>query len=141
MRSLIILLLLLNFTSCDNSEQQVKDLNAEVLDLHDSSMVKMDAIYDQMARLRKADKVLSADSLNSDSLLKNEIMQALSQLQQADNGMMDWMSEYQPPEKDVAAEENLNYLEDQKKKIIEVDVNIDNSLKNGENVLKKTEQN
>lgn len=126
--------------ACSDSGQEVKDLNEVVLDLHDSSMVKMDAIYDQMARLRKAKESLAADSLNPSTELQAEIMQALGQLQAADDGMMDWMNDYKAPDKEAPAEESLKYLKEQKKSIEEVDLNIDNSLKNGENVLIKVEK-
>lgn len=136
-RILLLGLLLFSFVGCENLQQQVIDLNVEVLEAHDSSMVKMDAIYAKVSALRKVEKRLSADSINPQDDLKSEILAALAQLQSADDAMMDWMADYKAPEKDADPKPTLEYLHQQMESIRSVDAEMDGSIEEANRILEK----
>lgn len=123
-------------TACTDKGQRVQDLQQVVLDLHDSSMVKMDALYITLEGLKPLRDSLEMDSLPPSPEL-DEVLEAITQIRQADDEMMEWMANFEPVEKEAPAEESLAYLEEQKKSIIAVDEAMDASIENGNQVIKK----
>lgn len=102
--------------------------------VHDSSMVKMDAIYTQISQLRKLQET-GEDTVAIDQAWNEKVLTAITDLRKADDGMMDWMANYKAPEKGADVDESMAYLEVEMKSITEVDLEIDKSLKNGQSVL------
>lgn len=136
-RWLLSLLTVMLLFGCENKQQQVKDLNTEVMDIHDSAMVKMDAIYAQISKLRQAEELVAGDSAGPDAELEAEVAKSIGMLQAADDGMMDWMAAYEPPQEDADPDRNLRYLKEQKRSIISVAEDIDLSLEYAREVLSK----
>ena len=128
--------LVLLLAACTDRYKQVEELQTEVLDLHDTTMLKMDALYTTLDRLKPLRDSLSSDSMSPSAQL-DEVVEAMTMLRKADDAMMDWMAEFKPVEKDDPIEESIAYLEEQKKSIIEVDRQMDESMENGERVLAK----
>jgi hypothetical protein len=122
--------------ACTDSRQPVDDLQQEVLDLHDTTMLKMDALYLVLDQLKPLKDSLSLDS-TADPAAKDEVLEAMTMLRKADDAMMDWMAEFEPVEKDAPVEESMKYLEGQKESIIEVDRIMNQSIANGERLLEK----
>lgn len=136
-RYLILLIIPFVLFACDDPRQKVIELQEEVMEIHDSSMVKMDAIYTQISQLRKLHEQVAGDSLNPNPDLSERILDAITDLKKADDGMMDWMAKYRAPAEDADIEESMQYLEVEKKNIVEVDLRIDESLENGQTLLDK----
>ena len=113
-----------------------EQLYDEVMVIHDESMLKMGDIYARISDLKE----LNADSLNP-SPYKEEILDAITDLRQADDGMMDWMAQFKEPGEEVANEEAMAYLEEEKKKIVAVDEAIDESLSQGQALIEKANNN
>ena len=112
-----------------------EELYGAVMEIHDISMLKIDSIYIQIKALRDRHAILEQDSISDHNLRKKEIMEAITQLKNADDEMMDWMKQIKQPEfEDPAAGE---YLRAQRLSIIEVDNKIDESLKHATYVLNK----
>jgi hypothetical protein len=128
-------LLTLGFASCMESGKEVENLQSEVLELHDTAMVKTDAIYAMIDNLKELKGVAETDSLNPSPMLIVQILDGITQLRKADDAMMDWMANFETVEKDAPVDESLAYLQQQKTSILEVDSLIDNSLKNGREIL------
>jgi len=136
----LLTLISLVWLSCGNAGQQVADLEEEVMAIHDSSMVKMDAIYTRISKLKKAGAALEADSTQSNEARKGEIMSAMADLRSADDAMMDWMAAYKAPTEDAPADESILYLEAEKISITKVDQQIDASIEQADRVLSKNTQ-
>lgn len=140
MKKLVFAVLLtIGFAACAEKGQAVEDLQAEVLELHDSAMVKMDAMYVMIDNLKEVKGVAETDSVNPQPALVIGLLDAITQLRRADDAMMDWMANFETVEKDAPEEESLQYLNQQKASIQEVDVMIDNSLNNGSKLLETRE--
>lgn len=128
-------LLTIGFAACADSGKEVETLQGEVLELHDSTMVKMDAIYTMIDDLKEMKGVAETDSVNPQPALIVQVLDAITQLRKADDAMMDWMANFEGVEKDAPKEESMAYLKGQKASIMEVDDMINNSLKNGAELL------
>lgn len=126
--------------ACDNSAHQVAELEEEVMAIHDSSMVKMDAIYSRISQLKKATAAIQADSTQPDDGRNNNIIEAMVDLRSADDAMMDWMAAYKAPAKDAPAEESISYLEAEKISITKVNQQIDTSIDQADKVLNNNPQ-
>lgn len=135
-RFLAFMVCLVALLGCQDAHKKVADLNNEVLEAHDSSMVKMDAVYLQVSQLRKVEQALAADSL-SDPAARHEVLEAITDLNRADEGMMDWMRNYQVPDKEADPQSTLQYLNGQMEAIVKVDQDLDASLARGQAVLDK----
>jgi hypothetical protein len=104
----IVYVLLLSFlVSCDNTRQQVEDLQATVIEVHDEVMPKMD----DLMKLKSKLNVIKVDSIN---LLTTESRvtanNLISSLNTADEGMMNWMRNYDSMMQGMSEEEKLAYL-------------------------------
>ncbi|MEZ4884126.1 MAG: hypothetical protein R3E32_05240 [Chitinophagales bacterium] len=115
---------------------QVKELQKEVMKIHDEAMAKMDLIY----RLKKQVSSLA------DSLMKNDpsltpkakigFNEYIISLEAADESMMNWMRNYKAP-KDKSEEEAMAYLQDQMQKIEKVKKEMNEAITGAEEFVKK----
>ncbi len=137
----VCLVVSLIMIACNNPRREMIELQEEVMAIHDSSMVKMDAIYRQIAQLRKLQEHPGRDPVNSDSILTEEILDAITKLRTADDGMLDWMANYKAPTENADVEESIQYLETERQRIKEVDRRINESLENGQAILDRENSN
>jgi hypothetical protein len=79
------------------------------MDVHDEVMPKMDDIYKHKKEFQDKLTTKPADSL--------EIKQKIARLDSADNMMMDWMHQFNPPDAKADDDEAETYLEDQLTKV------------------------
>lgn len=135
--ALILLASFMSMLQCSDPQARISELNKEVLELHDSSMVKMDAIYDQVDQLRSQKEKLELDTLGEHQQAIVEILDAIVALEAADEGMMAWMRTYEPPAKEAPPKEAEMALNEYKTSILQVDQDIDKSLENAEQILAK----
>lgn len=142
----IILSLLIGLTvSCttnpksgEQNEQAmstVETLKADVMRVHDESMAKMDRIQYLKKRVKEMVQAVSTVELVAEEAKESSI-QVLKDLNDADDGMMEWMRAYKDPtEAGLSEEEAMKYLEGEKKKIDEVAALIYQSIKGGDDFL------
>jgi hypothetical protein len=105
LRSILILILFISISGCrqeNNLDPDARQLYNEIMEVHDEVMPKMKDIRILKKELKKIENYSS----------NPEIMQALNNLEQADEAMMDWMAQFKVP-KDVEKNDQLNFLNEQ----------------------------
>ena len=113
------------------AEQQLWD---EVMAVHDEVMPKMGEI-NQLGRDLRA-KSEGLDSTLTDQ--RNQIMAGISALEQADEGMMSWMSAIEPLDElreSKTHEQILAYLKEEQQKIAKVKEDMLKSMEEGKKLL------
>ncbi len=135
MNKIITLLTLVLIVSCQPSKDGQVDLKAlkdEVFDIHDEVMPKMG----DLRRVRKS-LMLQADSIQlTDSLRAKTLLEASNRLATANEGMMQWMRDFNP-DFEGSYEEELKYLNEQKEGITKVRDDMLSSLADGEKILEE----
>ena len=132
--TILVFVILLACQPAKEGGEEVVDLKAlkdEVFELHDEVMP-------MIGDLRKARKSLLAqvDSLAvSDTARAATFTQVSDSLNEANEGMMAWMRNFDP-NFDGSDEEVLKYLTAQKTSIEEVNKNMKETLKRGEELLR-----
>jgi hypothetical protein len=101
----------------DGSKGEVEKLEAEVMAIHDEIMPKMGDIMSLKEDLNANLKLVDSTATNY-SKLKQETDSLSYLLTDADNGMMDWMDEYNADTlAAISSEDAAKYLLEQKTKI------------------------
>lgn len=113
--------------SCKSGEKTPIDIqHNEVMAIHDEVMPKMRDIYKLKKRLKKSpQKDLEV------------VQNSISQLEKADDAMMDWMADYKKPKGDDP--NALNYLASEMNKIEIVKSTMLIAISNAENILASNE--
>lgn len=136
-RSFIFLTTLLSFTllfsNCQNNEAVQQELFREVMVVHDEVMPKMDDIHRTQKQLRTKKTTIT------DATTQKEINDHIQALEQAGEGMMDWMAKLKPPsENDTRThEEIMAYLAKEKIEIQHVSDDMNGSISAGKELLEK----
>jgi hypothetical protein len=100
-------------SACTDTKKQEKDALNEVIKVHDEAMAKSEeAIKNKML----------LDSLTKVSALKDttKATVVINNLSTADKAMEDWMHQFNADYTGKAHEEIMQYLADQKKKVVQV---------------------
>lgn len=105
-------LLALTVISCQETDKN-KALENEVMEVHDEVMPEMDNVM-------KLKKELKEKLDEADSSRAKRIKEAINELEKADEGMMNWMREYDSPAGSLSEEEAKQYLQQEKEKITKV---------------------
>lgn len=108
--------------SC-KQRNQVKDLQNEVMSIHDEVMPEMGTLMKLKKQLK--DTISHLDSTKQ--TVADSLNLIVEQLEEADEAMMQWMRNYKAPTEEMPPEEALQYLQLKKKEIIEVRDKIYNS--------------
>lgn len=126
MKKLAILFLPVLVLACAPSKKEdLSSLRKEVMLIHDDVMPKMGELRSTQKKL-----LALADSAGSDSLAAQKYRELANTIQLANESMMDWMRNYDP-NFDGSEDETKAYLEDQRKKIQQVKIQMDSSLEEG----------
>ena len=125
MKHLIPLLSLLLFFGCT---PETEKLHSEVMAIHDEVMPHMDDIMKETSRLK------GLKENETDSLKRIRIDEALVQLKNADEGMMQWMRQFKPGEYENDEEALINYYKAEKERIEEVRIATDQALENSKSI-------
>lgn len=128
------------FFSCGGGSVAAPE--AEEQKLWDEMMAIHDEVMPAMGDIFKYSKGLKTylDSTEVDAALEAEIEAILEQLDKADEGMMDWMAELKQPgelKKTLSEKEVLDYLKKESEKIKVVKTQMEESIEEGEKMLKK----
>tara|TARA_Y100000782_G_C10186320_1_gene266823 strand:- start:5083 stop:5571 length:489 start_codon:yes stop_codon:yes gene_type:complete len=102
-------------TACsDPQKEEMTQLQKDVIAVHDEVMPKMSTIEDLKASLDGIITEKEADTANVDSVTITLAREQIAHLEEAHNGMMDWMAGFELPEKDAPVDETIEYLKGQK---------------------------
>lgn len=104
-------------TDEEETNAEVEALYDEVIAVHDSVMPRMQEIV-ELKSLLEARLVMIQDQ--EPDTETGEIESTIGLLDSADNGMMNWMREFEPITDDMDQEQILSYLKKEKRKIIGV---------------------
>lgn len=106
-------------------------LYKEVMSIHDEVMPVMGELMALNKQVKqKIDTV-------EDAKLKEALQQVSSELEAANEGMMNWMRKFNPNIKNMTYEETINYLTEEKKKIEEVRKNMLSAKENASSMLQE----
>lgn len=112
MRNLFLITIsaLLLMSACENKEQKLAELKAEVLAIHDDeAMPKMSEI----SSLRRMIKAELSDNADLDSTRIETFQQTMVLLEEANEAMMVWMREFDVEMEGMSTEEQEQYLLDE----------------------------
>tara|TARA_R110000737_G_scaffold309779_1_gene318215 strand:- start:691 stop:1074 length:384 start_codon:yes stop_codon:yes gene_type:complete len=125
MKRIVLFLCLVGlFTSCRDKST----LEKEVMNVHDEVMPKL-------GELNKDKKKLQTILANStDESVKTTLQEAITSLEKADEGMMDWMAEYKLPS-DISSQEV--YLKNEMMRITKVKTDMLQSMSNAKLLQEK----
>ncbi len=101
----------------------VGKMETQIMDLHEKTMMDMDSIVALKKSLKAIASRVIVTGPDNDSIQAN-----LTRLQKADDAMMDWMNQYNEPDKKMAEDKATAYLTDQLKKIQDVYAEIQHSM-------------
>jgi hypothetical protein len=117
--------------SCTDTKKQEKDLLNEVIKTHDRVMSK-----DELIMINK----MQLDTLikeTKDTAFKAAATKLATELEVADTKMEDWMHNFDAENKNKSHEEIMAYLNDQKKQIESIDIQLNTALTSSSNFIKQ----
>ena len=140
-RTVLIFLMSAGMISCQPERDKVDDLEAEVLQVHDEVMPKMEEMVSLNARLSK--KINQLDSLQNEGITGNNLAQdrakitsIVKKLDESDSLMMEWMHGYNGDSaKKLDTKKALIYFEAEKVKIDKVKLITDKSIEEARLIL------
>ncbi len=112
------------FTACKDTKKDEKALESQVMDLHEQVMGDGEKAMQNKMQLdtlmMKKDSIKKAYP-NLDTSAENKTMRSLSlQITKADDAMSDWMHNYNPDFRRKPHDEVMNYLDQQKKVVSQI---------------------
>lgn len=119
MKYIILLLSILLLTSCKKefASPEIQKAYESVMEVHDEVMPEITTIQKLKRQIKKQDAK------------DKEAMDLIKQLENADDGMMDWMSDFKLDQK-ATKEQQLVYLNSEQTKIDKVSYDMKNSIEN-----------
>lgn len=129
--------LLLLALSCANEQKTQEEaqnaVRTELMAVHDEVMPRMGELTMLAGQVKQ---LLQDSSLNSSTRTEIEVL--LSQMETAEDGMMDWMAAYKQPEVLRSSMDHASimaYLEKEKKTISQVAVQINEGIAKGKQMI------
>ncbi|HEV7349946.1 viral A-type inclusion protein [Telluribacter sp.] len=127
--------------SCTQDADKVKEIEQEVLDIHDEVMPKMDDVMKLKQQLKT--KLANLDSLQQEGISSNTMAEERikasdlnRQLVLADSLMMEWMYQYRGDSaKALPSDQAMDYFNKEKEKITVVKDKTLKSIKEAEGFL------
>ena len=130
----LFLIVLLMFASCESAKDK---LYKQVMAVHDEIMPKMGAIMKYKKQLNKKIDTLIEEGNDANADKIAELTQAIADLDNSHEEMMNWMREFDNDFEGMVNEEVMEYLNNQKKKIENVGKVTNSALSNAEKILAK----
>jgi len=115
---------------CKNEKQQEKTLLDEVIKIHDKVMADDEVIMKNKAQL----DTIAAHA--TDAGVKDSVARYNGLLNNAEDAMMTWMNKFDPDHMGKTHTEIMNYLNDQKKSILQADSQITTAITSSNNYIK-----
>ncbi|WP_232835025.1 hypothetical protein [Pleomorphovibrio marinus] len=111
-------------------KDEVEELKTEVIAIHDEVMPKM-------GQLRDYQKQLSAKAEELEAQAAESYLQAAIACEKAYEGMFEWMRQFDSTLEGMSEEEAMGYLEEQREKVVIVNEDIKEALKEAEVLLEE----
>jgi hypothetical protein len=132
-------------SSNDNEESQMnegipdevkieKSLYDEVMAVHDEVMPRMENMMDLKGQLTEKVDLMKEESGSSEMI--QEIEKSISQLETADDAMMNWMRGFDPNIEDLSHDEIVTYYTNQKSAIDSVKIIMETAISNAAELAK-----
>lgn len=125
------------FASCNSEElAKIKILKEEVLAIHDEVMPQIGPVQNLIKQLKAAVPKETDHSNVHLEVFRPRIAENIVKLENADNGMTDWMHNYQPAaEEDMDLSAAFMYYESEKQRVIQVKKDIESSMEEAKVLL------
>ena len=125
MKYISAIAILLVFVSCKKqfASPEIQKAYQSVMHVHDEVMPEITTIQKLKRKIKKLE------------IKDDRAMDLITQLEKADDGMMDWMADFKLNSKSSKAEQ-LKYLSSEQVKINKVSVNMKNSIESAQMYLK-----
>ena len=122
----------------ENSAQQTLEAETwdQVIGIHDEVMPEMSTI----GRIKRRVSAYLEEQTTTQPSSKTELLDLLTQLQQAEDGMWDWMYNFQqlePLQDSLEHQGVLDYLEYERTRIVKVKAEMEESIKAGRALMEK----
>lgn len=119
----ILAVLIIGVLSCGHKGDKSDPLYKEVMAIHDEVMPKLSTIHKLKKALRKEEEDASPT-----------ILQLITDLEKADEGMMKWMEQFSPP---ADGQDRKTYLTNQLQSVTVMAADINNAISSAELYLKE----
>jgi hypothetical protein len=120
------------FTACKEAKKEEKEMQQQVLDVHEKVMNDDEAA---MHNKMKLDTLMhKMDSLKTD---KQEAVKLSTELTKASDAMSNWMSNFNPDYSGKNHDDIMKYLEGQREQVKQVDSMLINATKASSDYLQK----
>lgn len=137
---MILGVLAVTVTACTNpKEQEKKELEKRIMEVHDEVMPKMGPIQELQETLSKSIETELQDTGNIDSAYIEAAKGHLTALDEAHNAMMDWMAGYEPPSDEQSIDDVVSYLREQEVAVKKMAEQMNNGISNAEVFAKQNE--
>jgi len=140
-KTLSLLILSFCIIACQQKENR-KELRSEVIKLHDEVMAKNSEVVSLQMKLdtliRDIDSLKSASPERDTLSLKKDLQKLMAGLKMAEEGMNEWMHQFEPDTEGKTEDESSSYFQEEKKKLQRIDSLYDTSTKQTKEFLKKS---
>jgi hypothetical protein len=123
-----------NQNSSESNALTLDSQYAEVMRIHDEAMPRMGQVNDLKRQLQQ-----QLSGLDSTSATWDSVVYFVDKLEEADEGMFEWMAAFKDPRKKLEEEKARAYLEAELVKVGKVADDIDQSIEEGMRYLNKIE--
>ena len=122
----------------DPKQERVNALKDEAIEIHDEVMPRIGEINTLSIDIKKMSRAFESDTSAEADAMKAEAMDLVKQLDEAHNGMMDWMAAYEPAyESGHPIDSAIRYYENEKRRITRVKEDMENSIEDGKRWMEK----
>lgn len=123
--------------SCSNPlASKVEEIKKEAIAIHDEVMPRMGEISELSVNLKQMREALKADTTDSAMQVIDKLNQQIVALDNAYEGMMEWMNLYQPQfEEQHTLDSAVIYYEEQRSLITDVKLNMEQSINDAKTLL------
>lgn len=136
LRNFLILLTITTISfACNSDKKEQQALFEEVMLVHDEVMPKMGNLRALSTELSQKADSLALDSLVDNSAMVSEMRALSNNLKDANEGMMEWMRQFEQVEEGTPHGEVIQYLSEQRKQIQKVRDDMLNSKEEAEKYL------
>lgn len=130
-------MMFLVMVSCSNPlASKVEEIKKEAIAIHDEVMPRMGEISELSVNLKQMREALKADTTDSAMQVIDKLNQQIVALDNAYEGMMEWMNLYQPQfEEQHTLDSAVIYYEEQRSLITDVKLNMEQSINDAKTLL------
>lgn len=132
----ITLLLVISYSCSNPLASKVKDLKNDAIAIHDEVMPRMGEISELSVSLKQLREKLKSDTTDSAVAAIEQLSDQIVALDNAYEGMMEWMSRYEPQfEEQHPLDSAVIYYEEQRSLITDVKLNMEQSINDAKTLL------